>query len=160
MDAHISPFLHSHLAANVLVRLTMPYKSVSKRRGTLHDWFFWRQCAVRHGEQMRIDWETCIDERNEDRHHVTDVDRLGMIPLRNVQCRSWDHLLPSQAHVSREDDNRGQVEKNPPQRLQYFELHTVDVTHFRCCTTWFIDPEQVQTEIEDSSDVHQVRRRA
>merc|ERR1712060_255821 len=76
-----------------------------KAKSALHNWVFWRQCDVRHGEQMSVDWETCIDERNEDRHHVTDVDRLGMIPLRNVQCRSRDDFLPTQTHVSGEDDN-------------------------------------------------------
>merc|ERR1719400_1692258 len=48
---------------------------------------------------MRVDGETCIDERDEDRHHVADVDRLSMIPLSSITADLFVVLHPSVSPV-------------------------------------------------------------
>jgi len=49
-------------------------KKLALGSDNLHNWFLRRQSTIRHGEEMSVDGETGVDQGNECRHHVADVD--------------------------------------------------------------------------------------
>ena len=52
---------------------------------------------------------------------VAHVDGAAVVLLRDLQGWCRHNLLPSQAHVSAEDDDSRQVEEHPAQRLEDLE---------------------------------------
>merc|ERR1712190_367357 len=59
-------------------------------------WQSWLRAdsARSHREEVRVDWEADVDEGDEDGHHVTNVDGLVVVSLRNVGRRRWHSLGP------------------------------------------------------------------
>jgi len=110
---------------------------------------------------MRVNWKACINQPDERCHDVTDVDRLGVVPFWDTKRWRWHHLLPAQAHVCAENSDGTKVEQAPSKRLEDFELHAVDVSHWncrRCALACAVNPEKIQAKMEDGHDIDQVWR--
>ena len=116
------------------------------------------QTSTGHSEEMAVKWEAHIDHGNEDGENVAHVCGLAVVLLGNFQSWGWHNLLPSQAHVCAEDDDRHDVEETPPKRLKDFKLHSVNVTHCHSLASWIIHPEEVQSQLQQGLQVQQVWR--
>merc|ERR1712110_191035 len=57
-------------------------------------------------EVVRVDRETGVHQRDESGHDVANVDGLAVVPLGDLQLRRWHTLLPPEAHVGAEDNDR------------------------------------------------------
>merc|ERR1719284_1003004 len=88
------------------------------------------------------------------------MDGLVVVSLRDVEGWRWDGLLPAEAHVCAEDNHCCDVEQAPLQGLEDLELHAVNVAHLCSRAARGVHPEEVQPEVEEGSEVDQVRRRA
>lgn len=109
---------------------------------------------------MGVHRETDVDQGDESCHDVPDMGCLRLVSFRNVQAWGWHHLLPSKARVNREDDNSDYVEQAPPEILEQFEFQSVDVTNVDSIAPWRVDPEQIESQLEQCTKVDQVRGRA
>mmetsp|Transcript_37091 Transcript_37091/g.56105 ORF Transcript_37091/g.56105 Transcript_37091/m.56105 type:complete len:207 (+) Transcript_37091:435-1055(+) len=118
-----------------------------------------RDLSLCHWPQVSVDREADVDESDEHGHHVSDMDRLALVPLGDLQVRGGHSLRPAQAHVDAEDHDGENVEEAPVDVLEDLELHSVDVTH-RDRGLALVNPEEVEAEVEQGSDVDQVGRRA
>mmetsp|Transcript_12044 Transcript_12044/g.14587 ORF Transcript_12044/g.14587 Transcript_12044/m.14587 type:complete len:235 (-) Transcript_12044:99-803(-) len=107
---------------------------------------------------MAIHREAHIHHCNENGEDVAHVGSLAVVLLGDFQSWCWHHFLPSQAHVCAEDDDSHDIEKTPTQRLEDFELHSVDVTNSHSLAAGIIHPKEVQAQLEEGLQVQQVRR--
>eukprot|EP00443_Scrippsiella_acuminata_P101410 CAMPEP_0115623782 /NCGR_PEP_ID=MMETSP0272-20121206/26953_1 /TAXON_ID=71861 /ORGANISM="Scrippsiella trochoidea, Strain CCMP3099" /LENGTH=111 /DNA_ID=CAMNT_0003060011 /DNA_START=110 /DNA_END=441 /DNA_ORIENTATION=+ len=78
----------------------------------------WRNCTGRHGPKVRVHREADVDQGDEGRHHVANMDSLVVVALRDVQGWRRNSLLPAKAHVRAEHNHGCDVEQAPLQRLE------------------------------------------
>merc|ERR1712176_1092824 len=94
--------------------------------------------------QIAVHRETDVDEGDEGGHNVSDVGRLVVVSLWNLERRCGDRLLPTKTHVSAENEDSAHVEDHPTTGLEQLILQTVDVAHGHLVTTRCSNPEEVQ----------------
>ena len=109
---------------------------------------------------MGVEREAGIDQGDENGEDVAHVDGPALVLLGDLQGRRRHDLLPAKAHVSAENDDCGDVEEAPTQRLEDLELHSVDVAHVHGLAAGIVHPEEVQPQLQEGLQVQQVRRRA
>merc|ERR1712060_615052 len=103
---------------------------------------FSSEVTTRHRSQVSIDRKAHVDERNEGRQNITNMNCLRVETLWDVERRSWHHLLPAEAHVRAEDGHCADIKDHPTEGLEDPELKTVDVTHVDRFATLVAYPEQ------------------
>lgn len=106
--------------------------------------WFQQEVSRLHWPAVCVDREADVDESDQDRHNIADMDGLGMITLGKIKSRIWYNLLPSQAHVCSEDTDRGDIEEAPAERLEDLKLKPINVANISCVfklAVWL--PEEV-----------------
>jgi len=90
-----------------------PHHAMTREEHALWRGWLWGDVPRGHRNKVAIDWEACVNDSDENGHHVAHVDSLAVIALRNVHGRRWHNFLPAKAHVSAKDDDRSQIKHHP-----------------------------------------------
>merc|ERR1712151_1371997 len=109
--------------------------------------------GLRHHAVQR---EGDINQANDDSNDVADHLNFLDVALRYAEHRG--DLLPSEAVVGHEHEDRPNVEQRPHRVLEDLELQSIDVSYAHRLDSRVIGPEEIQAH--DAPDVDKVRRRA